>query len=130
MRNSESVMTNKPEPSASGRAVQCCSRMVFLPALFSVLTPILTMAASPAGPAAKPAAAIDFGREIRPILSNRCFKCHGPGQAEAGLRLDDRKRAIAKLESGAVAIQPGKHLDSELIRRITADDDERMPPVK
>jgi mono/diheme cytochrome c family protein len=83
-----------------------------------------------------PAAAeqpIDFNRDIRPILSNKCYACHGPddGKREAGLRFDDVKIATSKLESGAVAIVPHKPEASELIRRVTSsDEDERMPPAK
>lgn len=75
---------------------------------------------------------IDFNRDIRPILSNRCLKCHGPDEKErqAGLRVDSRDGAFAKLESGKVAVVVGKPDESELIRRVTsADDSERMPPV-
>lgn len=75
--------------------------------------------------------AIDFNRDIRPILSNNCFACHGPdeGQLEAGLRLDDAQVATRELESGAVAIVPGNPDESELIARVTSDDEfERMPP--
>ena len=66
------------------------------------------------------AAGPDFAREIRPILSNRCFKCHGPddGNREAGLRLDLRDDAVRELDSGARAVVPGRPLDSELIARI------------
>ena len=77
--------------------------------------------------------AIDFNREIRPILSNKCFACHGPddGKRQAGLRLDDAKVATAALESGAIAIVPGKLENSELIQRITStDESERMPPAE
>jgi mono/diheme cytochrome c family protein len=73
----------------------------------------------------------DFNRDILPMLTGTCFKCHGPDKEhrEAGLRLDMRDSAIAKLESDAVAIVPGKPAVSELIRRITSNDpDERMPP--
>lgn len=76
---------------------------------------------------------VDFNRDIRPILSNKCFACHGPDDAkrEAGLRLDDAKIAATKLESGAVAIVPHNPDASEVVRRITStDDDERMPPSK
>ena len=72
---------------------------------------------------------VDFNRDIRPILSENCFKCHGPDDAQrkAKLRLDDRDAAI---KHGGVIV-PGKAGDSELIARITAADaDERMPPAK
>jgi hypothetical protein len=69
---------------------------------------------------------IEFNRDIRPILSENCFRCHGPSSAsrEAELRLDQRESAV---ERGAIA--PGKPDESELVRRIFADDpDEVMPP--
>ncbi len=67
-----------------------------------------------------------FNRDIRPILSDKCYVCHGPGaeQRQADLRLD--------LEDAAkqFAIVPGKPGQSELVRRIFSDDpDERMPPT-
>lgn len=74
---------------------------------------------------------VDFQRQVRPILSNHCFACHGPDAQtrEAGLRLDERDPAIATLESGAKAIVPGDPAASELIKRIEAEDpDHRMPP--
>jgi hypothetical protein len=73
----------------------------------------------------------DFAREVRPILSNRCFKCHGPDadHQEAGLRLDDRAAALGELDSGTRAIVPGHPDDSEVIARITSTDpDLVMPP--
>ena len=76
---------------------------------------------------------IDFNRDIRPILSNKCFACHGPdeGQLEAGLRLDDRKVATGELESGSTAIVPGKPDSSELLTRVSSDDEDvRMPPAE
>ncbi|MDA1039059.1 MAG: PSD1 and planctomycete cytochrome C domain-containing protein [Planctomycetota bacterium] len=78
-----------------------------------------------------PAAGPDFAREVRPVLSNRCFKCHGPDEEhqEAGLRLDLREAAIAELDSGTRAIVPGHPDDSEVIARITSTDpDLVMPP--
>ena len=68
----------------------------------------------------------DFNRDVRPILSDRCFACHGPDAAarKAGLRLDVRSEAIA-----AGALVPGDLDTSELLRRIVHDDpDELMPP--
>jgi hypothetical protein len=76
---------------------------------------------------------IDFAREIRPILSENCFRCHGPDAEErkAKLRLDTREGAFGKLRSGGSAIVPGDAKKSELIARITAADPaERMPPAK
>lgn len=75
---------------------------------------------------------IDFNRQIRPILSAHCFKCHGPDESarEAGLRLDSQAEATKKLDSEKVAIVPGKPAESELVRRIlTSDSDEQMPPA-
>jgi hypothetical protein len=75
--------------------------------------------------------AIDFNRDIRPILSDRCFACHGPDDKtqEAGLRIDRREAATAELESGSTAIVPGKPSASEMIARITSTDpDVVMPP--
>ncbi len=74
---------------------------------------------------------VDFARDVRPILLNHCGSCHGPDDAtrEAGLRLDRRESATVKLESGRIAIVPGKLELGELITRIdTTDDDKLMPP--
>lgn len=74
---------------------------------------------------------IEFNRDVRPILSNRCFTCHGPDSTtrEADLRLDQRESAIGQASSGQRAIVPGDIQASELIRRITSQvDGERMPP--
>ena len=75
---------------------------------------------------------VDFSREVRPLLSQYCFACHGPDEAsrEAGLQLDRADAALAKLESGLLAIVPGKPEASELIARITSSNsDLRMPPA-
>ena len=81
--------------------------------------------------AAASADAPDFTREVRPILSRNCFKCHGPDDAarKSKLRLDVREAAIQPAKSGAVALVPGKPAESELVKRIfTTDADEVMPP--
>ncbi|MFM7846268.1 MAG: PSD1 and planctomycete cytochrome C domain-containing protein [Planctomycetota bacterium] len=83
------------------------------------------------GTAVSGAAEPTFNRDIRPILSDACFQCHGPdaNQRQAGLRLDKREQALEPAESGARAIVPGKLEASEIIRRITSTDpDVRMPP--
>jgi hypothetical protein len=74
---------------------------------------------------------IRYGRDIRPLLSDRCFRCHGPDANEraADLRLDERRFAIADLGDGAAAIVPGDPDRSLLMERIRShDDQERMPP--
>ena len=84
-------------------------------------------AVEPAGP--KPR--LSFNRDIRPILSDNCFACHGPdsGNRQAGLRLDMPDVAMEELDSGARAIVPEKIDESELVARIVSDDpDAVMPP--
>ncbi len=68
----------------------------------------------------------------RSILSNRCFTCHGPDQAErqAGLRLDEANSMFRPADSGEQPVIPGNPEQSELLRRIVSEDeDERMPPA-
>lgn len=76
-------------------------------------------------------AAVDFGRDVRPILAENCFKCHGPDRSarKAGLRFDTRVGATAALRSGRFAVRPGAPLQSEMLARVTSTEDEyRMPP--
>jgi YD repeat-containing protein len=86
-----------------------------------------------AAPAARAADAVDFQRDIRPILADNCFKCHGPDEAarKAKLRLDARDHALKGGRSGQPAVVPGKPDDSDLVRRIeSADEGVMMPPPK
>ncbi len=78
--------------------------------------------------AAEPPPAVDFARDVYPILQRACFECHGPQRQESDLRLDLREPALAGGASGAV-IAPGKPDESELLRRIglPPGDDEIMP---
>src|SRR5262245_36037571 len=88
---------------------------------------------TPAGPAFAADGPVDFGRDIRPILADTCFRCHGPDakQRQAGLRLDLREEATKPAESGEIAIVPGKPQTSELVKRImSADESQRMPPAE
>jgi hypothetical protein len=81
--------------------------------------------------AAEPARKVDFNFQVRPILSDKCFNCHGPDarQRKAGLRLDTKEGAFGSNKSGGRAIVAGQLDDSDLIARITAtDENERMPP--
>jgi hypothetical protein len=74
---------------------------------------------------------VDFNYQIRPILSDKCYNCHGPDarKRKAGLRLDTKEGAFAKLRSDGRAIVPGNLEESELVARITAEDEtDRMPP--
>ncbi len=73
---------------------------------------VSTVIAQDAGP--------DFNRDVRPILSQFCFKCHGPddGKREAGVRFDIREAVLRLSESGATIIAPGRPDHSELVRRI------------
>jgi hypothetical protein len=80
---------------------------------------------------AEPADQVQFNRDVRPILSNHCYSCHGPdkGTREADLRLDERESALTE-RNGVTAIVPGKPDSSELLRRVSSEDeDECMPPV-
>jgi hypothetical protein len=99
------------------RHTVCETLTLFLSCSFALLAVSQTVTAG-AGP-------IDFSRDVRPILSDKCFVCHGPdgGSRQADLRLDREENAKESV------IVPGKPDESELIARISsADEDERMPP--
>ncbi len=96
----------------------------------TILRSVLAMALlGPIGPL--PASEPDFNRDIRPLLSGRCSKCHGPDEAsrEGGLRLDTRTGATMVLESGQRGIVPGRPEESAIMERLRSNDpDLRMPP--
>src|SRR3954452_9775952 len=88
--------------------------------LASLVASVLSVSARADGP-------VDFNRDVRPILSNHCFVCHGPDSnlRKAKLRLDDEKDAHAK------ALVAGKPDESELYKRVVSTDlHELMPPAK
>ena len=75
---------------------------------------------------------IDFNRQIRPILADACFHCHGPDAAsrEAKLRLDERE-GLLQVREGVSVVVPGKPDESELLHRIVSPhEDEVMPPPR
>ncbi len=77
-------------------------------------------------------AKLDFNRDIRPILSDNCFACHGPDtqKIKGGLRLDSKEAALKPGKSGVPAILPGKPDKSEVLKRVsTKDPHDLMPPA-
>lgn len=105
-------------------------RIQVLPFRFLALVcfaPVFAFAQAGGTDAARPK--IDFAREVQPILAKRCFFCHGPDKSEAGLRLNKRESALAKLESGEHAVVPGNLEQSAILQRVTStEESERMPP--
>src|SRR5690349_25106592 len=76
---------------------------------------------------------VDFNRDIRPILSENCYKCHGPddGARKSNLRFDIRSEPLKPTKSGQIPIVPFAPEKSELVQRITSKDpDKHMPPVQ
>jgi len=96
------------------------------PLLGPLAAPVGTIAAAEDAPHKS---AVDFARDVLPILSNHCWSCHGPDAAsrQAGLRLDVRAQALKPIE-GVAPIVPGQPHASELMRRIRTDDDDTLMP--
>lgn len=120
----------RPAPLARVVAVQAAGKVSGV--LMAAALLVSYARASPE-PAAVPAApAVDFNRVIRPILSENCYKCHGPddGARKAELRFDVRTDALRPAKSGQFAIVPGAPERSELVERVSAKDPrKRMPPA-
>lgn len=75
------------------------------------------------------AVAVDYDRQIRPILAQNCYSCHGPEVQQSGLRLDRRQNALRGGDYGPVIV-PGNSADSKLIRRlVNGDGGLQMPPT-
>ncbi len=76
------------------------------------------------------AAAVDFARDVRPILQQHCYSCHGEKKQKAGLRLDIKAAALKGGDKHSPDIISGKASDSPLIHFITTDDDDELMPPK
>ena len=95
-------------------------------ALFILIVSLLVSGTATAAPKK-----ISFNRDVRAILSENCYTCHGPdaNSRKADLRLDVRESAVSESKDGFYAIKPGDVEESELIYRIfSSDPDEIMPP--
>ncbi|REK17597.1 MAG: DUF1549 domain-containing protein [Planctomycetota bacterium] len=104
--------------SRSALSTRCAAALLIL---------LLSGAASAAGEEAR----VEFDRDIRPLLAQKCLLCHGPDSSarQADLRLDLESSAKAPRDDGA-AVVAGRPQQSGVIRRITSDDEsERMPPI-
>ena len=134
------VQPTDPEPRHTvgcTRPTRVPSNLIVLLALglTGIVAPPAARAGGPDGdPSKSPAGSkgIDFTRDIRPILADKCFQCHGPDarQRKGKLRLDNLRDATAPAASGSPAVVPGKLDESELYQRIIAEDpEERMPPA-
>jgi len=100
------------------------------PTPFSLVVALsITFALASSVNAAEPAK-LSFNRDVRPILSENCFQCHGfdDKTREAGLRLDQHDAAIKKTDSGVFPIVPGSADKSDVIARVTSKDKEMMMP--
>jgi hypothetical protein len=75
-------------------------------------------------------ARIDFRRDVEPILSARCYSCHGPESQISGLRLDVREGALKGGDSGVAAIVPGRGADSPLIKYVSGSDPKTLMPPR
>jgi hypothetical protein len=96
--------------------------------IIALVTSALT-AAEPPPAADKPTSSVDFDRDIRPILAQRCYECHGPQKQKGGLRFDRKSVVFKPSDSGKPAIVAGNTNNSPLLQKVSSmDPDEVMPP--
>jgi ankyrin repeat protein len=102
-------------------------RIVAAAAMLGALNVPSSRAQTPVG--VPDGAGINYEQEVRPILANRCFGCHGPRQQQSGLRLDLRQNALRGGDYGVVIV-PGRSAESKLIQRLIGSDAGlQMPPT-
>src|SRR3954465_15171283 len=113
----------------------CLPRLPTMSAVYRILTCLVFLAAGQylgsLVSAAENVEKGDFQRQIRPLLADKCFSCHGRDaeHREGNLRLDEREIALKGGDRGTAGVVPSQPAKSELVRRIfAADDTERMPP--
>ncbi|NNJ27376.1 PSD1 and planctomycete cytochrome C domain-containing protein [Alienimonas chondri] len=105
------------------------SRFVTLSSCLLLAGSAASVRAADVEPTESPAPAVDFAREVQPLLARKCLACHGPDDAEGGLMLGSRETALAVTDSGEPAILPGNAHGSTLWERITSDSEwDQMPP--
>src|SRR5438067_10180529 len=106
--------------------------MRYAAGLHLFLVALAALAGSKTAAAGPEARSVEFNRDIRPMLADNCFACHGPdkNQRKVDLRLDSEEGARADRD-GKTPLVPGKPEQSELYRRITNQNEtRRMPPAK
>ena len=111
--------------AAPSQPFRKASKIVAPATLATLVVGVWLLSLPPAKAQQRTAERIDYNWQVRPVLSDNCYRCHGPDAKarQAGLRLDDKASAYGQ------AITPGKPYESELIRRITSQDPAyRMPP--
>src|SRR5689334_7963601 len=87
--------------------------------------------AAAASPALGAEPQVRFNRDVRPIMSDTCFHCHGPAKQKGNFRLDEAESPLKPAKSGEIPIVPGKPDESEIIKRVFSDDpDDVMPPAE
>jgi ankyrin repeat protein len=97
-------------------------------AILSFAPPLSAQTTAQTAAAASPVT-VDYDRDVRPILAEKCFGCHGPRQAQSGLRLDLRQNAMRGGDYGVVIV-PGKSTESKLIKRLIGSEAGlQMPPT-
>jgi mono/diheme cytochrome c family protein len=99
------------------------------PAAAGLLALLLTAIVEPSPADEPPPGRVDFAKQIRPILAERCHGCHGASQQKSGLRLDRKADAMAGGDLGP-AIVPGKPDESELLARVSGEDETTVMPPK
>src|SRR5258708_5368428 len=93
-------------------------------------SPLLLAIAFTCSALAEPPDTVRFNRDIRPIMSDTCFHCHGPSKQKGKFRLDQAESPLKPAHTGAIPIVPGKPDESEITKRVfTSNYDDLMPPL-